>query len=50
MARVRFLILLFQVPENFRGVAAVSIAKKRIDVVESGARGRTLSVAADKFL
>ncbi len=49
-ARVRFLILMFEVPEIFRGVASVSIAKKRIDVVESGARGRTLSVGADKFL
>jgi hypothetical protein len=41
---------MFEVPEIFRGVASVSIAKKRIDVVESGARGRTLSVGADKFL
>jgi hypothetical protein len=49
-AKVRFLILLFEVPETFRGVAAVSVGKKRIDVVESGVRGRTLSVAADKFL
>jgi hypothetical protein len=49
-ARVRFLILLFEVPETFRGVAAVSVGKKRIDVVESGVRGQTLSVAADKFL
>jgi hypothetical protein len=49
-ARVRFLILLFEVPETFRGVASVSIAKGKIDVVESGVRGRKLSVAADKFL
>jgi hypothetical protein len=49
-ARVRFLILLFDVPQAFRGVASVSIAKRRIDVVESGARGRRLSVAASKFL
>ncbi len=49
-ARVRFLISLFEVPDTFRGVASVSIGKRRIDVVESRVRGRTLSVAADKFL
>jgi hypothetical protein len=49
-AQVRFLILLVEVPEAFRGVARVSVGKRRIDVVESGVRGRTLSVAADKFL
>jgi len=51
-AQVRFLILLFEVPETFRGVASVSLAKSRrkIDVVEAGARGRKLSVATDKFL
>ena len=49
-AQVRFLILLVEVPEAFRGVARVSVGKRRIDVVESGVRGRALSVAADKFL
>jgi hypothetical protein len=49
-AQVRFLILLVEVPEAFGGVARVSVGKKGIDVVESGVRGRTLSVAADKFL
>jgi hypothetical protein len=49
-ARVRFLILLFEVPESFRGVAGVSVGKRRVDVVESGVRGRTLSVPAGKFL
>jgi hypothetical protein len=49
-AQVRFLILLFEVPETFRGVARVSVAGRAITVVESGARGRKLSVAADKFL
>jgi hypothetical protein len=49
-AQIRFLIVLFEVPETFRGVASVSIGRRRIDVVESGVRGRTLSVAADKFL
>jgi hypothetical protein len=49
-AGVRFLILLFEVPETFRGVASVSVARKKIEVVESGSRGRKLSVVADKFL
>src|SRR5580693_3149455 len=49
-AQVRYLILLFEVPEAFRGVARVSVGKRRIDVVESGMRGRTLSVATDEFL
>jgi len=49
-AQVRFLILLFEVPETFRGVASVSFAKRKIDVVESGVHGQKLSVAADKFL
>ena len=49
-AQVRFLILLFEVPETFRGVASVSFANKRIEVVESGRSGRKLAVAANKFL
>jgi hypothetical protein len=49
-AQVRFVILLFEVPEAFRGVARVSVGKRRINVVEPGVRGRMLSVAADKFL
>jgi hypothetical protein len=49
-AQVRFLILLFEVPETFGGVASVSFANKKIEVVESGDRGRKLAVAADNFL
>jgi len=49
-ARIRFLILLFEVPETFRGVASVSITNRKIDVLESGSRGRKLSVAAENFL
>lgn len=49
-AQVRFLILLLEVPETFRGVASVSIAKSKINVVESGAHGQTLSVPTDRFL
>jgi hypothetical protein len=41
-----------EVPENFRGVSSISIAKAKgkIEVVESGTQARKLSVAADKFL
>jgi hypothetical protein len=49
-AQVRFLISLFEVPESFRGVASVFVGKKRIQVVESGVRGRMFSVAAENFL
>jgi hypothetical protein len=49
-ARVRFVISLFAVPETFRGVASVSIAGGKINVMESGADGRKLSVPADQFL
>lgn len=51
-AQVRYLILLFEVQESFRGVASVSLTKNRrkIDVVESGAHARKLSVATDQFL
>jgi len=49
-AQVRFLILLFRVPEAFHGVARVSVGNSRIEVVESGVSSRTLSVAARKFL
>jgi len=49
-AQVRFLILLFEVPEAFHGVARVSVGNSRIEVVESGVSSRTLSVAAHKFL
>ena len=49
-ARVRFLILLFDVPETFCGVKSVSVSNRKINIVESGTRGRALSVAADKFL
>jgi hypothetical protein len=49
-AQARFLILLFEVPETFRGVGSVSIAGKKIVVAESGPRGRKVAVAADKFL
>ena len=51
-ARVRYLITLLQVPEDFRGVSSIAIAKARgsIDIVESGPRARKLSVVANKFL
>jgi hypothetical protein len=55
-AQVRYVISLFEVPENFRGVAGISVgkgkdkSKETIEVVESGPEGRKLSVTADKFL
>jgi hypothetical protein len=49
-AQVRFLILLLEVPETFRGVAKIFIGRKRIEVIESGSPARKLSVAADRFL
>jgi len=49
-AQVRFLILLLATPAEFRGVATVSVANRKIEVVESGRGGRKLSIAADKFL
>jgi hypothetical protein len=49
-ARIRFLILLLEVPATFRGVASLSISHRKIAVVESGDGGRKLSLAAEKFL
>jgi hypothetical protein len=49
-AQVRFLILLFEVPETFCGVAGVVIGREGIEVLESGSHRRKLSVAADRFL
>jgi hypothetical protein len=48
--KVRFLILLFETPDAFRGVTSVTCCKGRIDVLESGPAGRKLSVAAGRFL
>lgn len=48
--QVRFLILLFETPEQFHSVTSVSVEKGMINVLESGARKRKLSVAVDKFL
>jgi hypothetical protein len=50
-ARVRYLIALFEVPEDFQGVARVAVsARGSIELVESGALGRRLETAAEKFL
>ncbi len=49
-SQVRFLILLLEAPDKFHGVASVAIVKKKIEIVESGDRGRKLAVAVDKFL
>ena len=47
---VRFLILLFEVPEGFAGVQQFAIERGLARVVETGARGRQLSVPVGNFL
>lgn len=49
-ARVRYLIMLFEVQSDFRGVERVSVGKGKVQVVEPGSHGRKLTVAADNFL
>lgn len=49
-ASVRFLILLFAVPEDFSGVSKVAIDGGVVRVQESGERSRELSVKAARFL
>jgi hypothetical protein len=48
--RIRYLISLWKVAKDFRGVDEVSIVNRRIDIVESGPRPRKLSMAAVRFL
>jgi hypothetical protein len=47
---VRFLILLFQIPEDFGGVKQVAIEDGQGLVVEAGPRQRTLNIRVGKFL
>ena len=49
-ASVRFLILLFTVPEDFGGVMQVSINNGRASVREAGTRERQLEVPVGNFL
>ena len=49
-ASVRFLILLFAVPEDFAGVEQVSIGGGTARVKETGTLGRSLTVAVGEFL
>jgi hypothetical protein len=48
--RIRFLILLFQVPRGFSGVRQVAISRGVARVRESGGRGRELKMAVRDFL
>ncbi|HTF43681.1 MAG TPA: hypothetical protein VK641_07285, partial [Terriglobales bacterium] len=48
--RVRFLILLFRVAEGFAGVRDVTVGKQSVQVVESAANARVLTVSAGGFL
>ena len=47
---VRFLIVLFAVPENFAGVSKVSINRGVMHVTEAGVRKRPLTVSVGEFL
>jgi hypothetical protein len=49
-ARIRFLILLFTVAENFGGVKHVSIKDGRASVMEAGTRERQFNVPVGNFL
>jgi hypothetical protein len=49
-AKVRFMIMLFATPEDFRGVAEVSIARGEAHVLEAGSRGRELIAPVGNFL
>jgi hypothetical protein len=48
--RVRFLILLFRTPEGFAGVREVTVGRQSVQVVESAANARLLTVSAESFL
>jgi len=47
---VRFLIMLFKVPEDFAGVGQVAVERGRASVTEAGPRERRLSAAVRNFL
>jgi hypothetical protein len=47
---VRYMILLFRVPHDFRGVESVSIGGGKATVVAAGKRSRRLSARVKKFL
>jgi hypothetical protein len=47
---VRFLIMLFEVPEDFAGVKQVSIEQGQAHLVEAGPRERQLAIAVWSFL
>lgn len=47
---IRFLILLFKVPEDFAGVRQFAIERGLGCVVETGAHGRQLSIPVESFL
>jgi len=49
-AAVRFLIMLFTVPEDFAGVAQVAIERGQASITEAGTRKRKLSVTLQDFL
>lgn len=48
--KVRFVILLFDVPDDFRGVDTVFMAEGKAQVVEAGPAGRELKAPVGRFL
>ena len=48
-AKLRYMILLFHVPSDFRGVKSVSVAGGKATVVESGPRSLKLAIRVKKF-
>ena len=49
-ATIRFIILLFNVPRDFQGVASASVSKGIANIRESGSSGRELSTPVGEFL
>jgi hypothetical protein len=49
-ARVRFVIMLCEVPEHFRGVASVSVANGLAKIVESASGGHDLTIPVRNFV
>ena len=49
-ATIRFIILLFDVPKDFQGVASASVSRGRASILESGSGGRELTALVGDFL
>ena len=49
-ATIHFIILLFDVPKNFQGVARASVSRGTASILESGSGGRELTAPVGDFL